>query len=56
MLGLYMGQALVLSEHEDKVQNRYKEKTYTSQTLWYSCQMQAKQNARKSWEISLSYS
>ena len=31
MLGLYMGQALVLSEHEDKVQNRYKEK-HTSQT------------------------
>ena len=30
MLGLYMGQALVLSEHEDKVQNRYKEKTYQS--------------------------
>ena len=23
-----MGQALVFSEHEDKVQNRYKEKTY----------------------------
>ena len=32
MLGLYMGQTLVLSEHEDKVQNRYKEK-HTSQTL-----------------------
>ena len=27
-----MGQNLVLSEHEDKVQNRYKEK-HTSQTL-----------------------
>ena len=27
-----MGQTLVLSEHEDKVQNRYKEK-HTSQTL-----------------------
>ena len=34
MLGLYMGQTLILSEHdvEDKVQNRYKEK-HTSQTL-----------------------
>ena len=32
MLGLYIGQTLVLSEHEDKVQNRYKEK-HTSQTL-----------------------
>ena len=32
MLGLYMGQTLVLSEHEDKVQNRYKEQ-HTSQTL-----------------------
>ena len=32
MLGLYMGQTLVLSEHEDKVQNRYKEK-HASQTL-----------------------
>ena len=32
MLGLYMGQTLFLSEHEDKVQNRYKEK-HTSQTL-----------------------
>ena len=30
MPGLYMGQAFVLSEHEDKVQNRYKEKTYQS--------------------------
>ena len=27
-----MGQTLILSEHEDKVQNRYKEK-HTSQTL-----------------------
>ena len=27
-----MGQTLVLSEHEDKVQHRYKEK-HTSQTL-----------------------
>ena len=32
MLGPYMGQTLVLSEHEDKVQNRYKEK-HTSQTF-----------------------
>ena len=32
MLGLYIGQTLVLSEHEDKVQNRYKEK-HTSQKL-----------------------
>ena len=32
MLGLYMGQTLVLSEHEDKVQNRYKEQ-HTNQTL-----------------------
>ena len=32
MLGLYIGQTLVLSEHEDKVQNRYKEQ-HTSQTL-----------------------
>ena len=32
MLGLNMGQTLILSEHEDKVQNRYKEK-HTSQTL-----------------------
>ena len=32
MLGQYMGQTLVLSEHEDEVQNRYKEK-HTSQTL-----------------------
>ena len=27
-----MGQTLILSEHEDKVQNRYKEK-HTTQTL-----------------------
>ena len=32
MLGLYMGQTLALSEHEDKVRNRYKEK-HTSQAL-----------------------
>ena len=32
MLGLYMGQTKTLSEHEDKVQNRHKEK-HTSQTL-----------------------
>ena len=32
MLGLYMGQTLVLSEHEDKVQHRHKEK-HTSQKL-----------------------
>ena len=32
MLGLYMGQTLISSEHEDKVQNRYKEK-HTSQIL-----------------------
>ena len=32
MLGLYMGQTLVLSEPKDKVQNRYKEKR-TSQSL-----------------------
>ena len=31
MLGLYMGQTLILSEHEDKVQNRYEEK-HASQT------------------------
>ena len=31
MLGLYMGQTFILSEHEDEVQNRYKEK-HTSQT------------------------
>ena len=27
-----------------------------SLTLWYSCQIQAKQNARKSWQISLANS
>ena len=32
MLDIYMGQTLILSEHKDKVQNRYKEK-HTSQTL-----------------------